>query len=164
MLNVLDKACGCMQGEVSRAGFSGSYSTVYKVRDCYGEYFACKTQRSRYIGHECEILSHLGSSSEFVPALQSLQIHPQTGCDLHSGMTSVIMSLVSNPVAWVDLKHMDLRLFKSYAKCLFGALRDLHLHGFVHRDIKPSNFLCNSLMPMKCFLIDFGFAEKVCED
>ena len=46
---------------------------------------------------------------------------------------------------------------KSYLRCLFRALRDVHSRGVVHRDIKPANFLFDPRTGIGT-LCDFGLA------
>jgi serine/threonine protein kinase len=46
---------------------------------------------------------------------------------------------------------------KSYLRCLFRALRDVHSRGVIHRDIKPANFLFDPRTGIGT-LCDFGLA------
>lgn len=143
----------------STLSLSGTYSTVYKVQRDNGEYFACKRLRFCYVGHEWEILCNVAHASNFMLDLESIQFRPDCR---PTDMVSMVMPLVDHPVAWSELTRMTLSQLKSFTKCVFGGLHDLHAHGYVHRDVKPSNMLCESLEPMKCFLIDFGLSTKVC--
>ena len=136
----------------------GTYSRVYKVRRDDGQVFACKRQMWSFVGLEMEILTNVAHASQFMLDIVALGFNFEGG---PHGMCSIVMPLVEEPLPWNELATMKLKMFKSYAKSLFGALSDLHQHGYVHRDVKPSNFLCTSLDPIRCCLIDFGLAQEV---
>lgn len=46
---------------------------------------------------------------------------------------------------------------KSYFRCMFRALRDVHARGIIHRDIKPANFLFDPRTGIGT-ICDFGLA------
>jgi cell division control protein 7 len=63
-------------------------------------------------------------------------------------------------------RHTDFREFylelpwsgiRSYFRCLFRALRDVHSRDIIHRDVKPANFLFNPETGIGT-LCDFGLA------
>ncbi|KAI3611739.1 dbf4-dependent protein kinase hsk1 [Moniliophthora roreri] len=49
---------------------------------------------------------------------------------------------------------------KSYFRCLFRALRDIHARGIIHRDLKPANFLFDPRTGIGT-LCDFGLACRM---
>ncbi|KAI9508140.1 kinase-like protein [Russula earlei] len=67
------------------------------------------------------------------------------------------------------LPHEDFRLFyrtlpiagiRTYFRCMFRALRDIHARGIIHRDVKPANFLFDPHRGVGT-LVDLGLACRM---
>ncbi|KAG6848438.1 hypothetical protein H0H93_016951, partial [Arthromyces matolae] len=57
-------------------------------------------------------------------------------------------------------RDLPMQCIKAYFRCMFRALRDVHLRGIIHRDVKPANFLFDARTGIGT-LCDFGLASRM---
>lgn len=73
--------------------------------------------------------------------------------------THILKTLTPPPLhPQLFYRHLDPPNIRSYLRCLFRALSDIHRKGIIHRDVKPANFLYD-YEKGEGVLVDFGLAE-----
>ncbi len=138
----------------------GGNSTVKKMQDSAGNFFAVKCLKSGFIKNAKDsekisrFLQEIDLIKRFSPSIEG--ILPITDCDI--GEFWYAMPIAYPVMGWIKEKNFSIEDIIKHFIPLINTLEQLHNNHIAHRDIKPENiFFYNN----RFFFGDFGIARDL---
>ncbi|KAG9317328.1 kinase-like domain-containing protein, partial [Chiua virens] len=139
---------------VDRLG-TGTFSSVYKAIDLCKVFVAIKriyvTSNPERIRNEISIMEDCRGTRHTCQLITAFRNRDQV---------VAIMPYNRNEDFRDFFMDLSMAGIKTYFRCMFRALRDVHARGVIHRDVKPANFLFDPQTGIGT-LCDFGLASRM---